>query len=244
MPDAGRLTQDRLPHASPIVAPAYPAPPWALPGARILKVAFETAIDPVLDMLPPRLTRSAPPYAVITVAQYPESPVGPFSLATQCIGCRAGFFIRAYALQAVVDNPAALSGLREVWGVPAKLGQVSLTADANAVSARVSCDGNVVVEVALAEAEPIDADSLRLDPVLNLRITPSLQKGKPHESVQLVQIDPEYAIREPVRGRGSVRYPESSDADPWHMLPVLNVISAVFCTADTEMPLARFVMPY
>src|SRR3990170_1608975 len=109
MPDYGRLTQDELPHTLPAVSPLYPPPPWPLPGARILKLVFETDKETVLRWLPPALSRSSPPYAIITVAHYPESPVGPFSLATQYIGCRARIFIRALALQAIVDNARALA---------------------------------------------------------------------------------------------------------------------------------------
>ncbi len=59
MPDYGRLTQERLPHALPLVSPLYPPPPWPLPGARILKLAFETDQDTVLNWLPPTLSRSS-----------------------------------------------------------------------------------------------------------------------------------------------------------------------------------------
>src|SRR5437870_10906602 len=126
VPDYGRLTQTRLPHSAPAVSPLYPPPPWKLPGARVLKLLFETDVDPVLTWLPPKLSRSSPPYAIITAAQFPQSPVGPFSLAAQYIGCRAGFFIRALTLQAVCDTAPALAALREVWGYPCTPGQLEL----------------------------------------------------------------------------------------------------------------------
>ncbi|MCH6555227.1 MAG: hypothetical protein IH797_01255 [Chloroflexi bacterium] len=31
---------------------------------------------------------------------------------------------------------------------------------------------------------------------------------------------------------------------PWHLLPPLSMISATYSVGDTELPLARFVMPY
>jgi acetoacetate decarboxylase len=244
MPDHGLLTEDRLPHAAPTIAPLYPAPPWPLPGARVLKVIFETDKEPVLNWLPPKLTRSAPPYATVIVEHFPKTPVGPFTLASQYIGCRAGFFIRAFALQAIVDNPLALTALREVWGIPAVLGEVQLRARKGDARATVSRDGAVLAELSVAETQSMAPEVARFDPVLSLRMTPSVQEGKP-PAVEMVQIDPDYHIKEVHRGRGEVRYGATNGTGAsWGVLPVRNIVSAVYCLVDTELPLARFVIPY
>ncbi len=91
MPDQGKLTEQRLPHTSPAIAPLYPPPPWKLPGARTLKVIYETDVEPLLTWLPPKLTRSSPAYAVLTVTEYAQSPIGPFSLAAQVPGVPGRF---------------------------------------------------------------------------------------------------------------------------------------------------------
>ena len=241
MPDTGRLQEHLLPATTPLVGPLYPAPPWKLPGAQVLKVLFETDAEPVLDSLPPKLSRSSPPYAVVSVERFPETPVGPFSLATQYIGCRAGFFIRAFALQAVVDSAEAMAALREVWGIPCRLGEVSLASKRGTVKAGAALAGQSLVDLSLQNAEAIDFDSLRIDPVISLRLVPSLKEGVRHDLVQLLQLDPDYVVRDAARGVGAVSYPEGSS---WACLPVRNVISATWCTLDTELPLARFVIPY
>ncbi len=244
MPDYGRLTQERLPHTLPVVSPLYPPPPWPLAGARILKLTFEVDKEVALNWLPPSLSRSSPAYALVTVAHYPQSPVGPFALAAQHIGCRARFFIRAFTLQAITDSEPALAALREVWGFPAKLGRVRLTGGATRVSARISRGGRALAELRLSRAQPIDGETIRFDPVLNLRIHPGIEEGKRHSSLEMVQIDPPYAIQESYRGRGELRYPAPTEGDPWHLLQPLNMISATYTVADTELPYARFVMPY
>jgi len=241
MPDHGALSEDRVAHTGPVPAPLYPAPPWFLPGARILKIMFETDKEPVLQWLPPKLTRSSPPYGTITVEDYPESPVGPFTVAHQFIGCRAGFFIRGFALQSVVSDPIALSALREVWGFPARLGDVSLATEGTVVRASVSAAGSLLCSLSLEDSEPIGADTARFDPSLTLRLVPSLQENMRHDLIQLMQIDPDVTIADAVRGRGAVEYPAAS---PWAVLPNRNIIAATACSMDTELPLARFVMPY
>jgi acetoacetate decarboxylase len=237
MPEYGRLGQDILAHTSPALAPLYPPPPWPLKNARVLKIIYETDAAPVIQWLPPRLSRSAPPYATITVARYPESPVGPFSLAAQYIGCRAGMFVRAFTLQAVTDNTTALAALREVWGYPCTLGTIDMSDDG--LSATVNNEaGALLAEASITDAKPIDPEAMRFDPVLNVRAVPSLEESRTHDLLQLLQIDPDHEIGESLRGAGSLTL------DGWDVLPVRNIISAVTCTLNTELPLARFVMPY
>lgn len=242
MPDQGRLTEPRVPHTSPSIAPLYPPPPWKLPGARVLKLMYETDVEPLLTWLPPKLTRSSPPYAVITVAEFPETPIGRFSLAAQYLGCRAGFFVRALTLQAVTDSATAMAALREVWGYPCRLGNVTLSASGDDATAEE--DRILLVRAKTAEPEPIEADLVRFDPVLNLRVFPSLEEGKRHDLVQMVQIDPDYAVQMARRGTGAVSFPAEAGESSWAALPVRNIISAVYCEMDTELPLARFVMPF
>lgn len=242
MPDQGRLTEQRVPHTSPAISPLYPPPPWKLPGARVLKVMYETDAEPLLTWLPPRLTRSSPPYAVITVADYPDTPIGPFCLAAQYLGCRAGFFIRALTLQAIADGPKAMAALREVWGYPCAAGTVTLAPDGRAAS--VDGESGVLARIQVTDLEPVEPELPRFDPLLNLRLFPSLEDGRRHDLVQMVQIDPDYAVNTAHRGRARVELPAAGDALGWTVLPVRNVISAVYCEMHTELPTARFVMSY
>jgi len=244
MPDLGRLTRDRLPHALPATAPLYPPPPWPLPGARTLKLVFETDAEAALNWLPPSLGRTSPAYGIITATHYPESPIGPFSLATQYIGCRARMFIRAFALHAVADSGRAVAALRELWGFPATLGSVRLRAGPRSARARVAVDGQILADLRLSRGEPCDPTLVRFDPILNVRLISSIQPGKRHSLLEVVQLDPDFTISEARRGRPRLAYPPAVEGNPWHLLQPLSMISAAYAVMDTELPLARFVMPY
>ena len=244
MPDLGRLTRDRLPHALPATAPLYPPPPWPLPSARTLKVVFETDAETALNWLPPSLGRTSPAYAIITASHYPESPVGPFSLATQYVGCRARMFIRAFALQAVADSARAVAALRELWGFPAILGAVRLRAGPRSARATVAADGQALADLRLSGGERCDPALMRFDPVLNVRLISGIQPGKRHALLEVVQLDPDYTIASALRGRPGLSYPAGAEGNPWRMLRPLSMISAAYAVMDTELPLARFVMPY
>ena len=244
MPDLGRLTRDRLPHALPATAPLYPPPPWPLPGARTLKVVFETDAETALNWLPPSLGRTSPAYGIITATHYPESPIGPFSLAAQYVGCRARMFIRAFALHAVADSARAVVALRELWGFPATLGTVRLRAGPRSARARLAAGGQALADLRLSGGEPCDPSLIRFDPVLNIRLVSSIQPGKRHALLEMVQLDPDYTIADAVRGRPQLSYPAATEGNAWGLLRPLSMISAAYCLGDTELPLARFVMPF
>ncbi|HUF54683.1 MAG TPA: acetoacetate decarboxylase family protein [Dehalococcoidia bacterium] len=239
MPDAGHLSEASLPHTTPAPAPYYPAPPWDLPNAQLIKVVYETDVEAVLEWLPPKLTRSSPPYAIITVERYADSPVGAFNAATQYIGCRAGFFTRALALQTVVDSPVALAGLREIWGFPAQPGEVQIEEQSDGVVVLVATQAGNLLRLELRGAENIAPGLARFDPVLTLRTAPSLTEEARHDLLQMVQVDPEYEVTSAQRGRAEI---ELSGA--WAVLPMRGVVAGTACEMNTELPLARFVMPY
>lgn len=153
-------------------------------------------------------------------------------------------FIRAFTVHAVTDSERAVAALREAWGFPARLGRVRLSASGASASGRVTVDGRALAEVRLRGAEACAPDTIRYDPVLNVRLAHSLQQEKRHALLEVVQLDPEYGLKETYRGRASVSYPAASEGDPWHLFPALNMISGTYTVADTELPLARFVMPY
>ena len=70
---------------------------WELKGAETLQLSFEVAEEPAEWLIPPALHPSVPPYATLTVARYPDSPVGPFALAQVRLVVRAGACARPAA---------------------------------------------------------------------------------------------------------------------------------------------------
>ena len=209
-----------------------------------MKLVYETDHERALDWLPPSLCRTSPAYAIVMAAHYPESPIGPFRLAAQYIGCRAQVFIRAFTLHAVTDSVRALAALREVWGFPACLGRVRLTAGKRSLRAQVETDGQVIADLRLDRMEACDVSLVRFDPVLNVRLMHDLHQRKRHSLLEMVQIDPQYRTTEASRGRPTISYSSANEGAPWHLLAPLNPISGAHCVCDTELSTARFVMPY
>ncbi|MGE0542115.1 MAG: acetoacetate decarboxylase family protein [Dehalococcoidia bacterium] len=246
MPEFGRLSRERVPYTTPFVAPLYPPPPWPLPDAQILQTLFEIDRDVALDWLPPGLAKPVPPYAQILIVRYPESPVGPFAMASQLVVCRSQTRARGYALQSVVDGPpAALAALREIWGFPARPGRVRLdVADAAIEGSVADENGRTVSVVSMRDLHPADPEHIHYDPILAPRLTPPVQDEKPPAVLEMTQVDPDYTIKQCRLGAGSISYPESSEGYPWHLLQPRNMIATTYTVSDTSFPWARYLVEW
>ena len=102
---------------------------WVLKNAELLAVSIE--IQPVARaLLPPGMHPSVPMYAVFSVGRFPDSPVGPFTMAQVLISGRVGIRSRGFALKTLVNkrNGAARTGCPMGLSGGIRGGKDSLTA--------------------------------------------------------------------------------------------------------------------
>ena len=209
---------------------------WTLPGAEILQLAFEVP-RATASLLPPAMHPAIPPYATIWVTRYPESPVGPFTLAQLRLMGRAGAHPRGLVLGAVASSAEAASALRERWGLPAVPGQVTLTRRHDRITATVTRDGSTVLDCGLIDPDPISPTDVQYIHSLALARAPLDGTIAP----RLIQVDSRYTLRKADRGRPRVSV---LDAAAWNAGPLrlLNPIAATVTASDTDLPRIRFVM--
>jgi len=235
MPTFGALelsrVADRLPSMRDLDTEA-----WMLPGADILQLAFEVP-RATESLLPRSMHPAIPPYATIWVMRYPESPVGPFTLALLRLMARAGAHPRGLVLGAVASTAEAATALRERWGMPVVAEKVTLTRRHDRVMATAAHDGTTVLDCELIDPEAIAGSDVQYIHSVTLANAPLDGKTGP----LLVQVDSRYTVRKAERGRPRVN---ALDAPAWHAGPLvpLNPIAATVTTCDTDLPRVRFVM--
>ncbi|MGH9040676.1 MAG: acetoacetate decarboxylase family protein [Acidimicrobiia bacterium] len=247
MPDYGLVTVEDLPTTTPQLAPLYPPLPWEMPGARLVKLAYEVDLDFVRRVLPAGLARPTPPYGTLMVLDVPESPFGPFRLAAQTLAVRYRNFARAYVLQAVVDNPIALAALREVWAYPAAPGSVELFDDKADRSLRCVVSSPSGAELAvfdLTGIEGAEAERIAIDGELTLRIPPRCTAGEAKEPVQLVQVNRAYALQDPTRGRFTLKFSSAPGPYAWGEMSVTHPIIGVDTRAHLEYAPTEHILDY
>ena len=246
MPDYGLVAAEELGPTTPQLAPLYPAMPWVMPGARIIKLAYEVGTDFIRHTLPAGLARSTPPYGTLLVYDVPESPFGPYRMAAQTLACRYRNFARVYVLQAVIDNPVALAAFREVWSYPAAPGTIELTDDGESVRSPAWWPPPTVPPLAtftLTGIEGAEAERLVIDGELTARVPARFSTGDV-EPVRLVQVNRAFALRDPTRAKFSIEFTSAGDRYPWGAVPVTNLIIAVDTKADLEYAPTDHVLDY
>jgi hypothetical protein len=209
---------------------------WSLPGAEILQLAFE--VPRATESLLPRAMHPAiPPYATIWVTRYPESPVGPFTLAQLRLMGRAGAHPRGLVLGAAASTAEAATALRERWGLPVVPGRVTFTRRHDRVMATAVRDGVTVLDCELIDPEAIGGGDVQYIHSVTLAHAPLDGKTGP----LLIQVDSRYTIKKAERGRPrvGVLVPPAWGAGP---LSALNPIAATVTSCDTDLPRIRFVM--
>jgi acetoacetate decarboxylase len=244
MPDYGLVAAEELGPTTPQLAPLYPAMPWTMPGARIIKLAYEVGTDFIRHTLPAGLARSTPPYGTLVIYDVPESPFGPYRMAAQTLACRYRNFARVYVLQAVVDNPVALAALREVWSYPAAPGTVEvIDGDGEVKGVVASPDGAPLARFTMTGIQGAEAERLVIDGELTARVPPRFSTAEA-EPVRLIQVNRAFALRDPTRAKFSVEFSSAGERYPWGAVPVTNLIIAVDTCADIEYAPTEHVLDY
>jgi hypothetical protein len=188
------------------------------------------------DVLPPALHPVIPPTAYFTVAHYPDSPVGAFTLAQVRAGCRAATLPRGFLLRAYTDVPAARDALRSNWGYDARDGDVRLQAFHDRVVGSVRVGGEEILRVALVNPEPISGGDVQY--VSNVNLAKLAGDGG---AGTLIQVDGEYAFHRADRGRPVI---ETFVHDAWGARGIDPVypITATYVRCDTGFPRIRYVL--
>ena len=209
---------------------------WELKDAEILNLAFEVMEEPAEYLVPPGLHPSIPPYATLTIARFPNSPVGAFMLAQVRLVVRAGIRPRGLLLGAYTDSDKAVTELPRRWGFTLGRADIVLQSRHDRVIGQVVRDGRTILDMALENPEHISgSDVTYLD---SLHLARVLESGK--ETPLIVQVDPEYIFHNAQRGKAHLL---ALQADAWgadNRLRCTAPMHATFCRCDTDLPKLRF----
>ena len=222
---------DRLPRMANLDTEA-----WTLPDAEVLQLAFEVGAGS-LALMPRAMHPAIPFYVSIWITRYPETPVGPFSLAQVRLMGRAGAHPRGLVLGAVASSPEAVTALREGCGLPVTLGSVSLTRYHDRISGTVARDGETILECSLLGPEMISPGDVQYIASVTLAEVSEAGGARPW----VVQVDPHYTLKRADRGRPEVK---RFDAPAWGAdgLSLVHSVSGSITVCDTDLPRIRFVM--
>jgi hypothetical protein len=232
MPLSGTLDLSQRLAGAPAMESAG-AEPWEIEGVELLNLSFEIDDRHMLEVLPPALHPVIPPTVYFTIARYPDSPAGAFTLAQVRVGCRAAALPRGFLLRAYADTQPACDALRSRWGYDCRLGDVKLRSFHDRVVATVVDGGREILRASLLNPEPISGGDVQYVANMNL--------AKLDGAPTLVQVDPEYRFHRADRGRPHVEVFERESWAAERVDPVFP-ITATSVLCDTGFPQIRYVI--
>jgi hypothetical protein len=211
-------------------------PTWELADAQHLQINWECLDEPALELTPPALHPSIPPFVSVFASRFPDSPVGPFTIVQLRLVVRAGIRPRGLVLAAVCDSDEATAVLRRHWGYPVTRGEATLTARHDRVRASARLDGQDVIEAVVGDPEPIAGkDLMAFD---NLHLVRLAAGDEP----AIVQVDPEFVIHTAERGAPRLRLPDPAALGMANRIRLTNPMTGFAFRADTELRPVRFAM--
>ncbi|HWE55238.1 MAG TPA: hypothetical protein VG435_06970 [Acidimicrobiales bacterium] len=224
---SGAASLDELAQAAPTM-PSLDTGAVTLVQAEVLQASFEMAYASREITLPPGLHPTTPPLMVVLAWSMADSPWGSFAMAQTRVSCRSGVRPRGFVTGCVTTTEAAATALSERWGLPARVGRVSLVRRFDAVELSV---GDSLALTGL-DPDPLGAGDVQYTVTATLAHTP---KG-----LRLVQVEPDYELRRVERVRPRL---DRFDAGAWGSpdLTPRHPVTATIAVGDITVPALRFL---
>ena len=246
-PIAGQLAPARAGASMPVDAPYYQAPPFYFKDARALSVVFETDGAAAAAVLPEGLEIAPPARARMMFLHYPFSTFGPYHEAILGLECLWQGAPRFYIVHIAVTTVPPLVAGRGVWGYPKKLAHIEVEQEAEFLRGTLERPAGVRLATVAARLErplPLPTGGGG-GGTLSLRVIPSVEAGGAPALAELVEVPSvENQTHEAWSATATLSFDAASRLDPWHCLPVREIVGAAYTRYDFTLPHGRVLRKY
>jgi acetoacetate decarboxylase len=231
-------------YSIPLIAPEYPAPPYAL-NTKAMVILFSTTPEAIRKTVPEPLVPN--PGNLMFVIVQKVTIGGAFSYNEMILGAPVTFKGKSvnYFAYLLLDRAEAISGGREIWGFPKKFGQITIEEKDGKITARASRWGATLIEAAVELARPVPPGSE--GPVssgVNLKLIPSVKAGAPPDVKQLTSTVAEgYKLHQAKEGPATLSL-GGSPFDPLNRIPVKSVLGGRYIISDSTLTYGEVLYDY
>ena len=162
-------------YSLPLHDPFYPEPPYQYTGARCMIGVWRADGSVLRSVLPSPLELTSENHVICTVCDYPHvKGLGAYHASALFIRCRFEDVEGAFCCHCYMDNDAAVSAGREIWGFPKKLARVQLVECGDVIKGVVERGGITIMTFAMKIIRDAKASELPpLGDLFNLKLIPS-----------------------------------------------------------------------
>jgi acetoacetate decarboxylase len=221
----------------PVHAPFLQNLPIYFRNARLALFQYVTDGEQAAELLPTALELTDPPTAVLALIEYPWTTIGPYNEAIQFLVCTYKGRAVQYVPHILVTSDVAMAGGREAYGYPKKIAHIEFVRENEILAGYVERPrGFRICSGVMRPERPLEPSSLSLLPSVCLRVIPGSAST---QMAELIEISPDFRVKELWAGSGSCHFPGVSDLDPWHRIPVRKILSCTYAVADFELTEGR-----
>ena len=251
----GRLTLDQFNDTMPVTAPAIQEKQFWYRDVTMMFIQYRTDEEALLRVLPDGLELGDDPVAVVMIGDYHFSTFGPYPEVVFSIPCLLDGEPVSYAHYLFVDQEAPLIAGREVWGYAKKLAHIEFINQSEQYMAIVERPrGNRILTAVMRTVDNVPADAFPSVPSVSLKMIPDAEEnsGNRGQAIsQLVRTEVAFSpvvatdgLSEVWTGPGSLVFDAQSANDPWHELPVREVLSCTYGKFNFYLPKGKIVKTY
>src|ERR1700682_682782 len=237
---------NNAPCSIPVSAPLYGEPPYLYRGGNSLICVFRTEARAVEALVPEPL--KANPDGLVYGRQNDFHVVGLGSYHEAIVSIPVEFRgkLGQYLAYLYLDSDVPIAAGREIFGFPKKFGRFSLSDKENVLTRGGERGGVDLFRLSVQCTAPgKEADLAALaNPLYNLKIIPSVRKGAPPDVMQLTAMTLQnVVVHRVLEGSATVKFGESP-ADPLFKLQPIEVLKALYCELDFDLPHGEVVHEY
>jgi acetoacetate decarboxylase len=250
----GRLTLDKFKETMPVTAPAIQDKQFWYRDVSMMFVQYRTDADAIQRILPEGLELQDDPVAVVTIADYHFSTFGPYPETILAIPCLLDGEAVSYTHYLFTNQEAPLIAGREIWGYAKKLAHIEIINQSEQTMGIVERPkGNRILTAIMRTVDNVPGDGFAAAPSISLKMIPDAEPNGNRGQAISQMVRTEYNIAPVVAtdgltemwtGPGSLVYDAQTANDPWHELPVREVMACTFGKFNFYLPKGKVIKTY
>jgi acetoacetate decarboxylase len=227
---SGKLTKEMMGPNLPLDMPATNPAGVSFQDVRMLQFMYITDAEVAARVIPSQFSLADDPVAIFSVLEYGFTLVGPYREAILSVNVLYKDDPYAYCVQLMLNSALPTMGGREV-GIPKKVGFVDINQHEDTIAGSVERPkGERLATGILRIDQPIEPCPEEI-PASAILVRPVMYPDKPAQ-MDLFRIDSVVIPTKMHAATGSCSFTGISVVDPWHTIPVKEMLGASYLEGD------------
>ena len=208
-------------------------------------IPFISSSEIVKELVPEPLVPNSDSMVLLSLSRANASGFGQYHEMILDIPSTLDDTSGRYTVYLYLDGDSPIAAGREIWGFPKKEARVTHEENHGLLTGTVERGGITLVSASMELAELGNVEELPpMMPFFSLKLIPSVKEDALPDVAQLTSTDFEIIeVKQVYKGNASITF-GTSPADPLHLIPVNEVLEAVYMNFDGTLAYGDVIYDY